>query len=358
LYDVIILGAGASGLFLSTLLKNKKVLLIDHNPAAKIKVSGGGKCNITNEFVSEDNYLGDKEFIRKTLKKFDNKDLLKWLEDNNLKVYKRKNNQYFLSSSENLIDFFFSKKPDILKATILDVEGNRVFTTKGEFRGKKIVVALGGKSYKKLGATNKGLEIAKKLEVKFKDFKPALVGLTVQPRENWFKNLSGVSVFAKVQIEDKIFEDNVLFSHKGITGPAILNASLYWERGKISIKFLDTFNLDKNRQIVQLPLPKRMIKEFLKAFNIKDKKVKFLNSKEKEVLKLLLNYEFAPAGTFGFERAEVSKGGVLSSELDEFMKSKKGLYFIGEVVDVTGELGGYNFQWAFSSAYAAYLDIV
>jgi predicted Rossmann fold flavoprotein len=157
----------------------------------------------------------------------------------------------------------------------------------------------------------------------------------------------------------------MLFSHRGITGPAILNASLWWDRGKIKINFLkrDFFSYLKNpnKQIsTQLPLPRRFIKEFLNSQGLKDKKVKELKPLEKDKLKLLNNYEFAPAGTFGFERAEVTKGGVNTEELIDFLESKfqKGLYFTGEVVDVTGELGGYNFQWAFSSAYSVYLDII
>jgi predicted flavoprotein YhiN len=150
----------------------------------------------------------------------------------------------------------------------------------------------------------------------------------------------------------------------GITGPAILNASLWWDKGKIVIKFLkkDVFSYLKNPNKIistQLPLPKRFVKEFLNANNMEDKKVKFLSKKEKEILKKLNHYEFAPAGTFGFERAEVTKGGIDTNEIDEFMRSKfnKNLYFLGEVLDVTGELGGYNFQWAFSSAYCAYLSV-
>jgi predicted Rossmann fold flavoprotein len=223
-----------------------------------------------------------------------------------------------------------------------------------------VVVALGGKSFKSLGASDKGLEIADSFGIKYKDFKPALVGLTVQPSEAWFKKLSGVSLQALVKVGEKKFKGNILFSHRGITGPAILNSSLYWEKGKILLSFTD--NVKKylkypNKQITtQLPFPKRFTKTFLLAHGLKDEKLRYFKGIYK--LKLLESYEFAPAGTFGFEKAEVSKGGVLLDELDDNLESKiKGLYFIGEVVDVTGELGGYNFQWAFSSAYCAYLKL-
>ena len=364
----VIIGAGAGGLFLGSLLK-KDYLIIEHNPqiGAKIKISGGGKCNITNKFVSEKNYYGDIGFVREVLKRFSNKDLLLWLKQNNLPVKMIKNNQYFLESSEVLLNHFRKTVKNVkLNTEVLEVKDDlTVVTDKGEFKAKNLIVASGGVSFKKLGASPIGYKIAEKFGHEITPFKPALVGLTVQPSEAWFKNLSGISVFAKVKVGDKEFRDNILFSHRGITGPAILNASLWWEKGKITIDFLqkDVFGFlkNQNRQIsTQLPLPKRFVKEFLKAVGLEDKKVKLLSNKEKEKLKLLNAYEFAPAGTFGFERAEVTKGGVKTDMLDVSMqsKNKKGLYFIGEVTEVTGELGGYNFQWAFSSAYSAYRSLI
>ena len=370
MYDVLILGAGASGLFLGTLLKNKNFLILEHNKeaGAKIKISGGGKCNITNKIVSVANYKGENEFVKETLKKFDNKDLLNWLKKNNLEVKELKKNQYFFSSALVLKNFFEKKLKQKIKTNIeiLDVEHNGIFkvkTNKGIFEAKNIVVATGGISFKKLGASDIGYKIASSFGHNIITPKPALVGFTVQSSENWFKNLSGISFLAEVRVENKKFNQNILFSYKGITGPAILNASLWWERGFIEISFLKNIKKylkNPNKQIsTQLPLPKRFVKEFLNIVEIKDKKIKELNSKEWEKLKLLENYRFAPAGTFGFERAEVTKGGVDVNEIDFNMQSKKikGLYFIGEVLDVTGELGGYNFQWAFSSAFIVSVNL-
>ncbi|MEO1927171.1 MAG: aminoacetone oxidase family FAD-binding enzyme [Nautiliaceae bacterium] len=368
MYDVIILGAGASGLFLADFLKKKKVLIIEHNPTygAKIKISGGGKCNITNKIISFQNYYPKSEFVKKALLKADNKTLLKWINSKGLKVKELKKNQYFFNSSLELLKVLKPKCDVVYNAEILEVSDDfRVLTAKGEFKAKNIVVALGGKSFKKLGASEKGYEIAKNFSHTIKPLKPALVGLTLQLEEGWFKKLSGVSVFCDVYVGEKKFKENVLFSHRGITGPAILNASLYWERGNITIDFLagrrvEKFLKNPNKQIIsQLPLPKSFLREFLNSQNIQDKKIKYLSSLEKEKLKLLNAYKFAPAGTFGFERAEITKGGVSVDEVDEFMHSKlkKGLYFIGEVLDVSGELGGYNFQWAFSSAFCASLSL-
>ena len=205
------------------------------------------------------------------------------------------------------------------------------------------MVATGGVSFKTLGATDIGYKIAEKFGHKIVTLKSALVGMTLQKDEFWMKNLSGVSVFAEIEINDKIFRDNVLFSHRGITGPAILNSSLYWEKGNIKINFLPNYKKIKSNKFPSnfLNLPKWFIVEFLKSQNIEDK-----NQNLELIVEKLQNYTFAPAGTFGFNKAEVTKGGVNTKELIDFeSKSVNGLYFIGEVLDVTDELGGYNFQW-------------
>ena len=360
----VIIGGGASGLFLATLLKKDYIILEKTSEIGrKIKISGGGKCNITNKNLSPDNYRGDKNFIKKIFNRFDNKDLLRFLDENHLKVKELKPNQYFFNSSEELLSFFRQKVKHIsFNTEVKDIQGNKIITNKGVFEAKNIVIATGGASFKKLGASDIGLRLGEKLGHSFEEFKPALVGLTVQPSEYWFKNLSGISFKADVYAGFKKYSQDILFSHKGITGPAILNTSLWWERGKIKIDFLAGKNVffylkNPDKQIsTQLPLPKRFVKEFLKAQQIEDKKVKFLSNQERNRLKNINSYEFAPAGTFGFERAEVSKGGINTDEVDFFMRSKKvgNVFFLGEVLNVTGELGGYNFQWAFSSAFSAF----
>ena len=211
-----------------------------------------------------------------------------------------------------------------------------------------------------MGASEIGLDIAKNFGIKVKEFSPALVGLTVQKEQFWMRELSGLSCYVEIKVEDRIINEEMLFAHKGISGPAILSASLYWQKGELSIDFLP------NQKIIELvssskkllsstiPLAKRLSKALLEAVEVEDKECKKLTKEDKEKLKKIHDYSFSPAGNFGFTKAEVSRGGVLSSELDfKTLESKyeKGLYFIGEVVDMTGELGGYNFQWAFSSAY-------
>lgn len=370
IFDIAIIGAGGSGLMLASLLKNKNVCLIDSNPkiGAKIKVSGGAKCNITNKKVNEHNYLGDESFVKSVLQNFSNEDLCNFLKEQNLffkineKIVK---GTYFCNTSQDVIDMFsklIRDKKLFLNTTVLDVEFDKSYkikTNKQIIEAKKLVVASGGLSYASLGASSIAFDIAKKFGHKVNNLNPALVGFTVQKEQFWFKNLSGISLYVKSFVENKSFEGNILFAHKGVTGPVILNSSLYWKKGKMKLDFLPnksfkTF-LKGNKNISSsFNLPKRFMQEFLKSIELEDKSISSLSKDELKKLEVLKNYEFSPAGNFGYTKAEVTKGGVEVDEIDSnSMESKiqKDLYFLGEALDVTGELGGYNFQFAFSSAY-------
>jgi predicted Rossmann fold flavoprotein len=240
-----------------------------------------------------------------------------------------------------------------------------LYTNKQPIKAKRLVVASGGLSYSTLGASSIAFEIAKKFGHTIKTPAPALVGLTVQKEQFWFKNLSGVSLLVHLFVENKTFEASLLFAHKGCSGPAILNASLYWQKGLIGIDFLPNKKLElflKSNKLISsaLPLPKRFIQEFLTAMGLKDKPISQLSKEELTTLKKLKQYEFAPAGHFGFSKAEVTKGGICTDEIEmQSMQSKllPNLYFLGEALDVTGELGGYNFQFAFSSAISCAKNI-
>lgn len=370
-YDVIILGAGASGLMCAANLSKKiDTALIECNekPAKKLKISGGGKCNITNVSVQIDNFDGDEGLIGSAFKKFSKDDLLDFLDRNRVELEVRKGRYYFCrNSSDDIINVLKKNARNseiILNNTVLHVtkedELFSVKTDKDVYKAKKVVVATGGKSFQTLGASDIGLQIAKSFGIGVKEFTPALVGLTVQKEQFWMKELSGLSCYVHVKVAGKTIQEEMLFAHKGISGPAILSASLYWKKGELSIDFLPNKNIldlaQKSKKLVSsvIPLPKRLSKALLNAIAFKDKECSKLSKNEKELLKSLHNYTFAPAGNFGFSKAEVSRGGVLAEELNgNSLESKKvkDLYFIGEVVDVTGELGGYNFQWAFSSAY-------
>ncbi len=371
--NVVILGAGASGLMLSALLEDKNMLIIDNNikVGSKLLISGGGKCNITNGKVKPSNYLGNQRFIRNIIKRFDQINLLNWFEERGLKTLVRKNNQFFCeNSAKDVVDILkneISPKIIQLQTDVIKVEKKsdkfEVHTSRGKIISNKVVVASGGLSFPKIGATSIGYDIAKSFDHTVQTLSAGLVGFTVQPEQFFFKSLSGIAIDVKISVEiaDKKKEINgaLLFAHKGISGPAVLDASLYWQKGKITIDFLpslsiDSLKLSKKNISRVLGLPSRVAKTFLEALNIEDKTATKLSSDEWKKLEVLKSYSFAPAGTFGYSKAEVTKGGVSTDEIDaSSMMSRKvdGLYFLGEVLDVTGELGGYNFQWAFSTAY-------
>lgn len=371
IYDVLILGAGASSLMCaSNLDKTLSIAAVETNSkiAQKLKVSGGSKCNITNVHVSQNNYDGESEFISNVLESFSKEDLLNYLLTNGVEPVIRKERYYFCKdSSDEIINIFKNNTRHaeiLLGRDILEVKKSDdifdVKTSKGVLRARNVVVATGGKSYKELGASDIGLKIAKDFGIKVKEFTPALVGLTVQKEQFWMKELSGLSCYVNIKVDDKILKEELLFAHKGISGPAVLSASLYWQKGNITIDFLPECNIlelikgSKKQLSSVIPLPKRLSKAILEALHVEDIECKKVTGEMREKLQKIHNYEFAPAGNFGFSKAEVCRGGVLTEELNPNTMEAldvKNLYFIGEVVDVTGELGGYNFQWAFSSGY-------
>ncbi len=319
--------------------QDKKVCIIDKNSkiGAKIKVSGGTKCNITNKYLSSEKYLGDEKFIDEVFKNFDNKDLLKFLNANGIKPIlneKIVKGTYFCKSSQDVIDMFkrlTSKSKYFLDTEVIDVEYQNdkfiIKITNIQIEAKKLIIASGGLSYPSLGATDIGFKIAQKFGHTIIKPNPALVGFTVQKDQFWFKELSGLSLEnVHIKVGDKICKGGMLFTHKGCSGPVILSTSLYWKKGQIGIDFLPT----KTSY-----LPKR-VRQAIKNLDIN-----------------LRDYKISPAGNFGYTKAEVTKGGIDINEIDvNTMEStlQKNLYFLGEVLDVTGELGGYNFQWAFSSS--------
>ncbi len=372
---IIIIGGGASALMLASLLPKNRATIIESNPktGAKILVSGGGKCNITNDLMGTQYFLADPTFVQPALKSFNEKTLLKWLERQNLLPVLRKETQYFCKdSAKELLDVFSkeSKKQKILtNEKVLEVsKRNDIFyvkTNKQTITADAVVVASGGLSFPKLGASAIGYEVAEHFGHSIVKTAPALVGFTVQKEQFFFKELSGLSTEVVIKVGEELCEGALLFAHKGISGPAVLDASLYWEKGKIEVDFLPNFSWkvlkQSKKQLSSLfPMPKRLTKAFLLQLKLDDKVGSKVTAEELLLLQTLNHYVFAPAGTFGYSKAEVTKGGVNTNEVDaSTLMSHKvdGLYFIGEVLDVTGRLGGYNFQWAFSSAYLCSKEI-
>lgn len=366
-YKTIILGAGASGLMLASKLQ-KDVCIIEANEkfGAKIKISGGGKCNITNMSVSTDNFYGDKKLVQSALDIFSSSDLLDYFSSRGLKYNIEKPKYFCAPNSLALLEIFTKDTKKIHKffnTKVEDVEKEDdkfvVITNNGKFYCTNLVVATGSLSFARLGASDMGHKIATKFGHKITVLKPALVGLTLQKDQAWMKELSGVSMLVNAKVGVKEFKQKMLLAHKGISGPAILNVSLYWDKGNIEIDFLPDMSKKallsnkSNKQIsTVLPLAKNFIKSFLNQIGLEDKAISRLSIDEQDKLLLFKNYCFAPAGNFGYTKAEVTRGGVVTEELDENLMSKyeKNLFFMGEVVDITGELGGYNIQWAFSSS--------
>ncbi|WP_345989396.1 aminoacetone oxidase family FAD-binding enzyme [Sulfurimonas sp. HSL1-2] len=375
-YDVAILGGGAAGLMAAARLNERgglSVCVVEGNakPGAKIRISGGGKCNLTNVSVSEHNYLGDEALVRSVLKRFDDSALLKWVRARGCEPVVRKARYYFCPrSAQELIDillksaegvrFFLGHKIETVRH---DDEGFIVTTDKRTLKARNVIVATGGVSYASVGATDIGLKIAESFGIETVPFRPALAGMTLQKEQFWMKAMTGISFPVTIHVGEKRLREDMLFAHRGISGPAVLSASLYWEKGMITIDFLDGLSVEGvlkrggNKKIATaIPLPKRFVTQFLDALGVSDKPCSAVTAEEKVMLKTLNAYTFAPAGTFGFTKAEVSKGGVACSALQAYScesRDVRGLYFVGEVVDVTGELGGYNFQWAFASGRCA-----
>ena len=397
IYDVLIIGAGAAGLFLAANLRGKSVAVLEKNatPGKKILASGGGRCNVTNRRIDASNYLGDADFVKNILKNLDFKDVLNFFGE--LKFNEQKQNQFFCESGAKDVlgvllrrarqsgaHIFCGVCVKSARKILADENGQILEKLKSEqteifevlaengdkFYAKNLVVASGGLSYKSLGASDIGYEIARSFGIKVAPPAPALVGFTVQKGEFWFKNLSGVCFPAQISVAcanknaanhelkmPRKFAGDILFTHKGISGPAVLNASLFWQKGLIAINFCPNFSIEtaqksKKQLSTILPLPRRFTLEFLRAAGLSDKPYGEYKADEAAKISRLFAYEFAPAGTFGFERAEVTKGGVDTDALDANCgyNGTSGLYFIGEVLNVTGMLGGYNLHFAFACA--------
>jgi len=370
IHDILFIGAGASALMAASHLEGHDVALVDANPkiGAKLLISGGGKCNLTNRFTTAENYLGDASFIAPVLSSFDAQATLSFVKKHRLSLEERAHGQIFCANSAKELVSIFGRLTSYctfyLSTKVLHVKKNDhfvVYTDRGEIYAKKVVVASGGLSYASIGASDIGYKIAEHFGHTLVNPSPALVGLTLQKEQFWMKELSGIALPVTLHVEGKSFSENLLFAHKGISGPSVLSGSLYWKKGNITIDFLphiksmDTlFKQQGKKQIITaLGLPRRLIKAFLDAVGMEDKVLSKLTTQERETLCTLKAYTFAPAGNFGYTKAEVTRGGVSTDEINplSFESTKcKGLYFIGEVLDVTGELGGFNFQWAFASA--------
>lgn len=380
-YDAIIIGAGAAGLFCAVEAGNRgrKVLVIEHNnqPGRKILISGGGRCNFTNKEVKAENFVSNNpHFCKSALARYTPQNFIELVKKHKIEFYEKKLGQLFCRESSRLIVEMLLKECENAKAEILTncvvkkIEKNNFFeieTNQGNFVSENLVIASGGISFPKIGASGFGYKIAKQFGLKLTETRPSLVPLVFSNNLNLSK-LAGVSIDSKVSFGKNSFRENILFTHRGLSGPAILQISNYWQKDKpIKIDLLpelemtEIFQQNQNsKQNLDNFLSKFLPNRFADIFtskNFLNKPINQLGKKEiNKIAENLNNWLAYFDETEGWHKAEVTLGGVDTSEISsQTMESKKisGLFFIGEVVDVTGWLGGYNFQWAWSSAYAA-----
>lgn len=380
IYDAIIIGGGAAGLFcaIEAGKRGKRVLVIEHNAAVgrKITISGGGRCNFTNRHTRPDNFISQNpHFCKSALSRYTPIDFVGLVKKHKIAYYEKKLGQLFCrESSRQIVDMLLAEcraaKVRIqTSCSVVGVVKDDIFTietTKGEFRSKNLVIACGGLSFPKIGATDLGYKIARQFGLKIVETRPSLVALAMKG-EGW-KHLAGVSIDANVSTDKASFRENILFTHRGLSGPAILQISNYWKKGKpVEIDLLPENDaaelIEKGRSSNQTVgnylsqyLPQRFAQHLAESIGI-NKPVSHLTSTEARlVANTISDWQIEFNATEGYDRAEVTLGGVSTAELSSTtMESKRqpGLFLIGEVVDVTGWLGGYNFQWAWSSGYAA-----
>ena len=383
--DVIIIGAGASGMMCAIECgkRGRSVLVLDHASkiGKKLRISGGGNCNFTNINISPTNYLSNNpHFCKSALSRFTPDDFISLLEKHGVKYEEREQGQLFcVKSGEEIIRMLDQESNDagvniILNCKILDVKKEESFivsTNRGVFESESLVIATGGASYPQIGASGIGHKIAKQFGLKVTELKPALVPFIFSPEDlKIFGELSGISVDAAIKCNKMEFRGSILFTHRGLSGPAILQISSYWKEGDtIVIDLLPDidicgFFISKRQSkskidlhnLLSQYLPSRLAKIWCVS-NVQSKPVNQYNEKElKDIAHQVHNWEIVPRSTEGFETAEVTLGGVDTNELSsKTMESRriKGLYFTGEVIDVTGQLGGYNLQWAWASGFVA-----
>ncbi|MWN05024.1 NAD(P)/FAD-dependent oxidoreductase [Gilliamella sp. Pas-s95] len=383
---ITIVGAGAAGLFCASLLGQKgyDVTVIDNGKKVgrKILMSGGGKCNFTNLNIEAKHYLSQNpHFCKSALKRYTQWDFIHLVNQYHIAYHEKDHGQLFCDDSAQLIVNMLVKECQkggvsfMLQTQLNDIESNtekfKLHTSKGVIESDKVIIATGGLSMPALGMTSIGYKIAEKFDLPVVPVKAGLVPFTLhKPLLEVLSTLSGISVPVEVSNSKICFKDNLLFTHRGLSGPAILQISSYWQTGeaiKINLlpdrqfetEFKPLLEANRNQNIkncLAQILPKRLIEALIQLNLVSDLMVKQLTPKQQQNLyDTLTQWSIVPNGTEGYRTAEVTLGGVSTDALSsKTMEAKKqpNLYFIGEVVDVSGWLGGYNFQWAWSSAFA------
>ena len=385
-YDVIIIGAGAAGMMsaIEAGKRGRKVLLVDHYKkiGEKIRISGGGRCNFTNLHTDPSKFLSQNpKFVKSALNQYTQNDFIDLIKKHEIKFHEKKLGQLFCDSSAQQIVEMLLKECELASVTIkkefivnnVDKENDQYIITSSEeiYSSQSLIIATGGLSVPKIGATSFGYEIAKKFDLNVIETLPALVPLTFNEKIlEMCKELTGLSVEAIVSFNKTLFQEGMLFTHRGLSGPSILQISSYWKLGdniKINLspkqnifKLLEDQKTSNPKQdvknIIGDILPKRLAKIICSENNVSGNICEISNKILKQLSDSINAWMINPTGSEGYRTAEVTLGGINTNELSsKTMMSNKhsGLFFIGEVVDVTGHLGGYNFQWAWSSGFVA-----
>lgn len=384
--DVLIIGAGAAGLMcaIEAGKRGRKVIVLDHANKAgkKILMSGGGRCNFTNYSVEPDNYLSNNlHFCKSALSRYTQWNFLDLVSRYRIPYHERDHGRLFCNdSARDILDMLLTECENAVVSIQLNTSIHRIeqlnqqfqlHTSQGDFTVQSLVIATGGLSIPKMGATPFGYKIAEQFGINVLPTRAGLVPLTLQPEDKeQFSPLSGIAVPCVVSANGQAFNENMLFTHRGLSGPSILQISSYWHAGEaISINLLPdssiTDELKNKRQqkinstlktVLHTYLPKHLLSCLLPE-NLLNTALQDCSDRQIEQLaEQLHNWTIKPNGTEGYRTAEITLGGVDCNELSsKTMASIKvsGLYFIGEVVDVSGWLGGYNFQWAWSSGWCA-----
>ncbi|HKO46061.1 MAG TPA: NAD(P)/FAD-dependent oxidoreductase [Pyrinomonadaceae bacterium] len=381
--DVIVIGGGAAGLFcaIEAGKRGRKVIVLEHaeRVGKKIGISGGGRCNFTNIHTTSENFVSaNPYFCKSALARYTPTDFIALVQKHNIGFHEKKLGQLFCNEgSGRIIDMLLNECSDagvevLCRSTVRSIAKREQFEVELGDRtllSQSLVLATGGLSIAPLGATDFGYRLARQFGLKIEETKPGLVPLTLT-REvlQQLSPLSGVSVDASVRSNGKEFRENVLVTHRGLSGPAILQISSYWKPGlPIEIDLLpdqDALKLLREHETSETSLAKLLSqflpKRFAQAWcelNFPSKPLNQYTPRQlSETATKLHHWSVIPSGTEGYKKAEVTSGGVSTDELSsKTMEARNvaGLYFIGEVVDVTGQLGGYNFQWAWASGFAA-----
>lgn len=381
-FDVIVIGGGAAGMMtaLTAGQRGRRVLLLEHNERVgrKIEISGGGRCNFTNLGASPENYLSqNSDFCRSALARYTPWDFIALVEQYDIPYHEKTLGQQFCDgSSKEIIRMLVAEcesagvtlRCGVKVDSVEKTDRFSVRTTLGEFTSQSLVVATGGLSLPKLGATDFGYRLARRFGHRVTDLRAGLVPLTFSPGEQSLRALSGLALPVIARAGTATFREAMLFTHRGFSGPAILQASSYWRDGQpVSIDLLpgvDTTRLIESARAAGRELtpaliehwPRRFAEAWVEREAPSTKLAHWKKTELTEVAERLHAWELHPGGTEGYVTAEVTLGGVDTTEVSsKTMESRKcpGLYFVGEALDVTGWLGGYNFQWAWASGHAA-----